>query len=231
MQLRVGGGVLALAGEHLRDLAGRQLEAGLDGIQEGRLADAGRPGDDRQLAGQPRSQLLDAHASLRRRVDDRVPDLRIAAEQPLRLRLGDEVDLVGHEQHGHLVVLRHHQEPIHQPRIGRWSIACEHDGHQIGIGDHHVLAPRPARTGLPAAEPPLSRLDGVDGAGPIRQALEAHAVADDREVGRLALLLDPAAQPRLHEVTIVGQHGVEARSRSQDDAAGAAHPSAPTAMP
>ena len=148
----------------------------------------------------------------------------------MRLGLSDEIDLVCDQQHRHLVVLGHDQEPIDEARVRRRTVTREHDDHEVGIRDDHVLAPRSAWTGLAAAEAMLARLDGVDGARSVGQSIEADAITDDRQVRRLALLLHAAAQPRLDEVAVVSRHGVEARTRAKDEAARLAHPRAPTRL-
>ena len=224
------GRVLALALLNRRDLTGGQLQTGLERIQQGGLPDAGRAGHDREVAGQASPQLLDADAGLRRREQDVVADALVGPEgRAGRIRV--EVHLVRDEQRRDLVVLGHDQEPIDQPGVRRRPIGREHDGHQVGVGDDHVLPPRAPWAGLATAESPDAGLDRGDGAGAVGQPLDDDPVADHREVGALALLLHPAPQPRLDQLPVVGGDRVEAGARSQDETLGHAHPSAPNAIP
>jgi hypothetical protein len=144
--------------------------------------------------------------------------------------LADEVDLVGDQDRRNLVVLGDDEEAVDESRVRRRMVAGEDGKHEVRVGDHHVLAPGPPRTGLAPAESALARLDRLDDARPVGQALQPDAVADDRQVRCPALLLDPATQSRLDEVILIGQHGVEAGPGAQDEAVHA-HPRAPTAMP
>ncbi len=110
---------------------------------------------------------------LRARVHDVVADALVGLEERPRRVVADEVHLVGDHQGGDLVVLGNDQEAVDQPGVRRRAVAREDHGHQIGVGDQHVLPPRPARPGLAAAEAPRSRLDGDDGAGAVGEPLHA----------------------------------------------------------
>jgi hypothetical protein len=217
--------------QRVRDVADRELEAGLERVEQRGLPDARWAGDDRQAAIELAAELLQTDPGLGARVDHAVADALVRLEELARRVDADEVDLVRDDDRGHLVVLRHDEKPVDQARVRRRVIACE-DGHdKVGVCDHHVLAPRAARSWLPAAEPPLARLDGLDRAGAVGEDLELHAVADDREIRCLALLLHPAAEVRLDQRAVIGRHRVEARARAKHQPAGRGQPSAPTALP
>ena len=115
--------------------------------------------------------------------------------------------------------------------LRRRTVDGEHDDDQVRVGDHDVLAPRPARTGLSAAESCASRLDRHDGAGAVRPTFDRHPVADHGDVGALALLLQAAAELRLDRVAVIGLDRREAGTRTKHEPFDGRHPRAPTAMP
>ena len=117
-------------------------------------------------------QLLEPDARPRARVEHVIADALVHAESLTRRIGADQVGLVRDEDRRDLVVLGNDQEAVDQPRI-RWRpVAGEHDGDEVRVGDDDVLAPRAARTGLPAAEAVGARLDGDDRPGAIGKALE-----------------------------------------------------------
>ncbi len=85
MQLGDAGRVPALA-ERVGHLARGQLEAGLQPVEERRLADARRSGDDRQLPGEPLPQQLDPDAPARAGANDVVADALVDPEHGLDVR-------------------------------------------------------------------------------------------------------------------------------------------------
>ena len=182
MQLGMRRRVATSTVEDLADVAGVQPQPGLHRVEQGRLSDPRRPGDDREPSREPSPQLLEPDARPRARVEHVIADALVHAESLTRRIGADEVGLVRDEDRRNLVVLGNDQEAVDQPRI-RWRpVAGEHDGDEVRVGDDDVLAPRAARTGLPAAESMRARLDGDDRAGAIGKPLELDAIADDREV-------------------------------------------------
>ncbi len=191
-----------------------RLSPGLDGVEQRALAHARRTGDQADPARQPIAELVDALPGLGARVQDRVADLLVGAEQrPGRVGVA-EVELVGDDHGRDLVVLGNHQEAVDHPHVGD-RIGAGEDRHQlVEVGDHEILLPRAAVARLATREPAAPWRDLLDHALRIGQWRERHLVADDDQVLGLALALEAAA-----ELALVGAgfgcHGVEPAARAQ----------------
>ena len=161
-------------------------------------------------------QLLHADPLTGGHVVDRVADALVGVEHVARRGHPHQVDLVGDQRGRHVVVLGHHQEAVEHAEVRHGVGAGEDDQHLVDVGDQQVLLPDPARARLPAAELAAALLDVLDGAGAVVLQGDAHAIADDGQVGCLALLLQQAAQLRGDDAAVIGQH----RSRSHSGRAG-----------
>ena len=169
-------GVSAAAGDVV-DVPGGAVGVGDECVDEGGLADAGVPDEDRGPPGEPRAQLVQVTTGAHRRHDVRHVERGVLREEVLRR---GQVGLRQHEQRVHPGVVGRDEAPVDEtwPRFGVRQ--RRDDDELVGVGDDDALD----RVGVVGGPPEhgVALLDPHDPrqrpGGAARVTDHAHPVAD-----------------------------------------------------
>lgn len=180
------------------DVADITENLGIEGVEQTRLADAGRTGNGGDLAGQRLAELIEPLPRFGAEVDYRIDRFIIAEDRFGPLVAGFvgfvEVHLVDADQGGETPHFGENEEAIEHPAVWIWLAHGEEEKGLIGVGENHLLDV--AGIAGEAGENSGPWLDRLDLALAFADIDRPDAVADRDEIGRSPLSSERAFDGR-----------------------------------